>query len=154
VISRVVIGLDPGVANCGYSVLDFPGRRPVILACGCWKTEPEFSTDDRIHELMANLGVSFEAWTYNRSIGAIYSVVPRVCEAIKHTCAMRPIPCVSVTTTQAKRALGLVGKCSKDRVRRMVLACTDGERPKNEHSVDAVAVAVAGMRELRKRRAA
>ena len=155
-----ILGLDPGLSNFGWAILNLTRQRPRVDASGCWKTEPEFSTRERIEQLKANLweilelnglhAVSVESWTFQRSKVGFYSVVPRVVEAVHSVCQMRPIDCLEITTGQAKSAAGLTGKCSKKRVGLWVRNFCDGDYPSTNHARDAVLVAFAAGRRVRR----
>ncbi len=45
---RRVIGVDPGLASCGYGIVDFCGNRFRLVAYGVIKTSPEHSRPTRL----------------------------------------------------------------------------------------------------------
>ena len=46
-----VVGVDPGLAACGYAVVDADGRKAEALAYGCWQTQAGVRVELRLREL-------------------------------------------------------------------------------------------------------
>ena len=45
-----VLGIDPGLAIVGYSIIETDANKIKMLEYGCIKTEAEISTPDRLKE--------------------------------------------------------------------------------------------------------
>lgn len=152
-----ILGIDPGLASCGWALLRIDGRKPFCEASGKWSTD-KGDTDARIRGLgmlFANMLhgvdlVALEAWVSfgEASKGWAQSTVPRVIERFLTLAELRKVPTIQVTTQEAKRAIGATDKAS---VRRAVTVLVDHEhRAPNQHAVDAIAAAVAGERKWRR----
>lgn len=154
-----ILGIDPGLASCGFAIVSTANRKPHCLASGSWETEPHPDWRDRIQcltELAAGEMrgvdlVAIEAYTYqgDRSYAANMLRIPRLIQRLCDMAESRHIPYIEVTTTQCKAALGLKGKCDKARVRQAIQVLVDGTWPTTTHARDAVAAAIAGERAWR-----
>ncbi len=51
----IVMGLDPGVVNTGYAVINFKEKNPVILDYGCIRTHPTAGFAIRLKHIYDNL---------------------------------------------------------------------------------------------------
>jgi Crossover junction endodeoxyribonuclease RuvC len=50
-----VVGIDPGLAACGYGVVEADGSKAEALAYGCWQTEAGVRIELRLRELFLAL---------------------------------------------------------------------------------------------------
>ena len=159
-----VLGIDPGLASCGWSIVHVTHNKPRCEASGVWTTDPHPDTVKRIAALgglFANMLrgielVSLEAWTYQgqRSFSTNTTTIPRVIQRMRDHAELRGVPCVEVPTQACKSSLGLSSRAQKRDVRRAVSILVDCDgRPPNVHAVDAIAAAIAGEREWRRMRA-
>jgi crossover junction endodeoxyribonuclease RuvC len=57
-----IIGIDPGIALVGYSVLDYVNRKTLLLECGVIKTSPELSLAERLKLIHADLSELLEKY--------------------------------------------------------------------------------------------
>ena len=156
-----VLGIDPGIASCGWALLRLThGQKPRCEASGTWTTAPADGDDAKrisgIGTLFSGVArgvdlIAIEAWSFQRTRGKerranskAGTTVPRVIERLRTIADMRNIPCVEVHQQTAKSALGVR---TKDGVKRAVAVLVDCERPTvGKHAVDAIAAGIAGAR--------
>jgi hypothetical protein len=50
-----VLGIDPGLAACGYGVVEIEGRRAVAVEFGCWHTASTTPLGRRLAELFTKV---------------------------------------------------------------------------------------------------
>ena len=43
-----ILGIDPGTATTGYSLIEYNGDKPILLEASAFETLPEFSLPDRL----------------------------------------------------------------------------------------------------------
>lgn len=157
-----VLGIDPGIASSGWAIVQLGLNRPTCLLSGVWETAPDPDWRARISEISKQFVtmlcdyefdvVSAETFTYQgeRSYAANLIRIPRLIQNLADQCESRGIPFIEVTTTEAKSAIGLRGKCDKARVRRTLEGMLDGSWPRTNHARDAVVSAIAGERKYRR----
>ena len=159
--NAIILGLDPGLANFGYGVvLDRP-RGPLWLRDGVIRTKLDKSRgvmkdqririgeiSERLHELIDEVEpvfCCFEQFKFNhqatQSTGtyALMRVIGRLDEIL----AAHGLPSIELPTQQIKKIVTGRGRCQKPHVRRAITATLD-YTPKNEHTTDALAAAIAG----------
>jgi crossover junction endodeoxyribonuclease RuvC len=148
----VVIGIDPGISNTGYGVVERRASALLALDGGVIETHKDTPLElrlaaiaDRIaglieqHEpdAMAIESIFFgknaeSAFLVGQARGAV------VCEA-----GRRAVPVTSYTPQQIKLAVCGSGGAQKDQVQRMVVALLDIPGPlPPDHAADALAVGV------------
>lgn len=152
----MILGVDPGIRNCGWAVIEPPNR---VLRCGCWTTEPGVPLAERAARLVAEatreLGgvslLSLEGWdgrAGHRSAAA--STTPRVIGELVATARALGVQAVELPTQLIKELAGLDPAAEKRDVRRAVIAACAGEPPpnmaKHQHAFDAILAAMAGAR--------
>ena len=59
-----VLGIDPGLAIVGYSIIEIDANKIKMLEYGCIKTEAEISTPDRLNINRRRIGPAREPDAY------------------------------------------------------------------------------------------
>ena len=148
----VVVGIDPGISNTGFGVVESRPGALLALDGGVIETSPAQPLETRLAliadrvrglideyrpEAMAIESIYFgknaeSAFLVGQARGAV------VCEAGRSS-----VPVTSYTPQQIKLAVCGSGGAAKDQVQRMVVALLDipGELPP-DHAADALAVAI------------
>lgn len=154
-----ILGIDPGLADCGWALVSTSARKPHCLASGTWQTEPAPDWRARVRGIVRLCAgimrdidlVCVEAYTFQgeRSFSANAMRLPYLIGQLTGMAELRKIPCVEVTTQQAKVAVGLRPRSDKADVKRAIRVLLDGEWPTTTHARDAVAAAIAGERVYR-----
>lgn len=148
----IVIGIDPGVANTGYGVVERRGATLLALDGGVIETAASTPLELRLAAISARVSELFdehrpdamaiESIYFGRNAESAFSVGQArgavICEA-----GRRAIPVASYTPQQIKLAVCGSGGAGKAQVQHMVAALLDlpGEPPP-DHAADALAVSV------------
>lgn len=150
-----VLGIDPGLANTGFGVVERqggPGGRLVALDGGVIETDARLPHERRLallHGRLAELldehgceAVALEELYFGANVQSAFAVgeARGVCML---AAGLRGLPCASYTPQRIKASVCGSGRAQKAQVARMVqslLALPEPPRP--DHASDALAVAV------------
>jgi crossover junction endodeoxyribonuclease RuvC len=146
-----IVGIDPGLAACGYGVVATSGTRAEALAFGCWHTKAGARIELRLRELFLACtdllaehqpdAVALEESFVGRDARSALSV-GQVRGALLVACAKAGFPCVEYAPAQVKQAVCGYGRADKHQVQRMAKALLRLEQvPTPTHAADALAVA-------------
>lgn len=148
----IVLGIDPGVANTGFGIVESRGSALLALDGGVIETPAGQPLElrlvaiaDRISELLDEHNpeaMAIESIYFGKNVESAFSVGQArgavICEA-----GRRAIPVNSYTPQQIKLAVCGSGGAQKDQVQRMVVALLDIPGPlPPDHAADALAVGV------------
>jgi crossover junction endodeoxyribonuclease RuvC len=147
-----VIGVDPGLAACGYGVVDASKHNAVAVDFGCWHTEADERIEVRLCELYLALSalivefqpdaVAVEESFVGRDPRVALSV-GQVRGALLVACATAGVTCVEYPPASVKQAVCSYGRAEKTQVQQMAKAILDLETtPTPTHAADALAVAI------------
>jgi crossover junction endodeoxyribonuclease RuvC len=147
-----VVGVDPGLAACGWGVVEARGSRSRSLGYGCWTTEPGLALAVRLESLFGALGELLaeyrpDALVLEESfVGLDAQTALRVGQvrgALLLAGATAAVPCLEHTPAQVKQAVTGYGRAEKRQVQQMVKARLGlREPPTPTHAADALAVAI------------
>ncbi|AWG42430.1 crossover junction endodeoxyribonuclease RuvC [Candidatus Borreliella tachyglossi] len=149
-----ILGIDPGLANVGWGVLDKENSRHMYVQDGTVITRSSMPLKDRIKLISDELGMVIDRFRPNvASIEDIYfaknkKTAIRVAEArgaIILTLALKNINFYEYTPTQVKNSISGFGRLEKHQVKYMISKLL-GMKPdfnfNSDHSSDALALAV------------
>jgi crossover junction endodeoxyribonuclease RuvC len=147
-----VLGIDPGLAACGYGVVELDqASRLRAHEFGCWTTEPGLPLAARLQELFLSLTGLLEAQAPDAvaleesfvGLDARTALsVGQVRGALLVACAKAGIACTEYPPAQVKQAVCGYGRAEKAQVQQMTKAVLGLERtPTPTHAADALAVA-------------
>ena len=148
----VVLGIDPGLANCGYGVVARRGHRLIATDGGVIETSARLAPERRLavlHERLAALldehrpdALALEALYFGQNVRTAFAVGQARGVALL-AAGQRGVPCQDYTPQQVKGAVCGAGRAGKGQVARMVQALLSlPEPPRPEHAADALAVAI------------
>lgn len=148
----VVFGIDPGLANTGYGVVERRGSRLLALDGGVITTRAEVALELRLAELHAAIdalldehephAVALEQLYFGQNVRTAFAV-GQARGVVLLAAGQHGLPCASYTPQQVKGAVCGSGRAQKDQVARMVQALLGlSEQPRPDHAADALAVAV------------
>jgi crossover junction endodeoxyribonuclease RuvC len=148
----VVLGIDPGLANCGFGVVARRGHRLVAVDGGVIETAAGVAPERRLATLFervdALLGehepdaVALEALYFGQNVRTAFAV-GQARGVVLLAAGRRGIGCVDYTPQQVKGAVCGSGRADKEQVGRMVQALLSlATPPKPDHAADALAVAI------------
>jgi crossover junction endodeoxyribonuclease RuvC len=143
---RIVMGIDPGIANTGFGVVRVAGSRMTAIDGGTVEVAADAAVEQRlrkIHESVCELiewhepeSVALESIYFGKNVRSAIGVVMLAAAA-------REIPCFDYTPQAVKLAVCGTGAAAKDQVKHMVGALLSlPVEPPSDHAADALAVAV------------
>jgi crossover junction endodeoxyribonuclease RuvC len=148
----IVLGIDPGLANTGYGVVERRGGRLVALDGGVLRTPASASAEERLGELHEGLtallrehvpaAMALEKLYFGQNARSAFAVGQA--RGVAMLCAgQQGIECFSYTPQQVKGAVCGSGAAAKEQVARMVGALLGlPGPPQPDHAADALAVAI------------
>lgn len=147
-----ILGIDPGLAKCGYAVIEYDGRSPTSLEFGLIRTDAGGSTPSRLNEIVGQLiniidefspdELAIERVYFHRNVSTAIDVA-MVMGAAMVLAMSRGIACRQYAPKQIKRAIVGTGGANKLQVQKMVEKLYGlGEIPKPPDAADALAVAL------------
>lgn len=153
-----ILGIDPGLANTGYGIIDHDGNRSVLVTSGCVITPAGDPMPQRLKQIHDELSIVVEKWKpeavaveqlfFARNVSTAITVAQGRGVAIL-AMAQRRLPLHEYSPLQIKQAITGSGKADKAQITRMVRALlaigTDGDEtraPVTNHAADALATAL------------
>ena len=148
----VVLGIDPGLANCGFGVVVRRGNRLLAADGGVIQTQSGLAPERRLatlHSRVADLleehdpdAVALEALYFGQNVRTAFAV-GQARGVVLLAAGQRGIGCVDYTPQQVKGAVCGTGRADKGQVARMVQTLLSlPSLPRPDHAADALAVAI------------
>lgn len=147
-----ILGIDPGMAIVGYSVLDFDGTDFTLLHSGAIKTDKNLSDSKRLLEIYQDLNTIVER--YQPEIASVEklfffknqkTIIP-VAEArgvIMMVLEQNNIPAFEYTPMEVKQVLTGYGRADKKEVEQMVkITLKRDDLPCLDDTIDSMAIAI------------
>lgn len=153
-----ILGIDPGMAIVGYSILDFDGRNIELLHSGSIQTQKGERESARLLEIFNDMNFIVEK--YQPDICAIeklfffrnQTTVMPVAHArgvILTVLEKFGIPIYEYTPMEVKQILTGYGRADKKEVEQMVKIALDTDKlPKLDDTVDSIAIAISYTRSV------
>lgn len=155
-----ILGIDPGIAIVGYSVIDVENGKYNLVSSGSIRTDKGKSDQGRLLEIANDLEEIVKAYTPDTAgVEKIFffknqkTIIP-VAQArgvIMMTLEKYSVEAVEYTPIVVKQTITGYGRASKDEVSQAVeqMVCTNGKCwPKLDDTVDSIAIAVCHARNL------
>ena len=147
-----VLGIDPGLAACGYAVVEKSSAGERAITAGVVRTDKEATTADRLGELYRDLAsvvadytpdvMAIEQVFTNRNLQTAISV-GRASGIALLVAAQAEIPVHEYTPSAVKAAVAGYGKATKDQIRYIVASRLRlAARPEPADAADALAIAL------------
>ena len=164
--STIVMGIDPGLANTGWGIVEARGARLRAVAYGCISTDKSRELPQRLAIIYDNLIEVIDRYLpRSLSVEGIYfgenskSAIPtaQARGAALVACAYRGLEYGEYTPMQIKQAVVGTGAADKRQVQYMVRAILElDHEPRPDHAADALAAAITharlrGARELERK---
>lgn len=148
----IILGIDPGTALTGYGVIEQTNNQIQLIEYGCFKTEPKFSTAERLCQLDKQLKkiiqqhqpkqISVEDIFFFKNLKTAVKV-SQARGVILCRAANMKIPVLEYTPLQIKQAITSYGRAEKIQVQKMVkLLLNLTDIPKPDDAADALAAAI------------
>jgi crossover junction endodeoxyribonuclease RuvC len=150
--SMIIMGIDPGVARVGWSIIQTQGATIQALAFGCIETDKEKNPQTRLAEIYDQLQVLLrkhlpecmvvEELFFSTNVKTAMGV-GQARGVVLLTAAKANVPVVSYSPLTVKRAITGDGKADKKQISRMVvLTLRLTQTPKLDDTTDALAIAM------------
>lgn len=152
---KIILGLDPGLADTGYGLIKVDGVKISCLTYGSIKTNPQQELPARLQVLRAALHkiikkykpnlVGLEQLFFNKNVRTALAV-GQARGVVLLTLSENNLPVYDFTPTQVKQAVCAYGRADKRQVQKMVKAILHlSEIPRPDDAADALAVALAAV---------
>ena len=147
-----ILGIDPGLAIVGYSILEYDGKNTQLLHSGSVQTKKGDRESARLLEIFNDITSIVEK--YNPDVCAIeklfffrnYTTVMPVAHArgvILTILEQHKIPIYEYTPIEVKQILTGYGRADKKEVEQMVKISLETDNlPKLDDTVDSIAIAI------------
>ncbi|PIS04855.1 MAG: crossover junction endodeoxyribonuclease RuvC [Candidatus Buchananbacteria bacterium CG10_big_fil_rev_8_21_14_0_10_42_9] len=153
--TKIILGVDPGLANTGYGVISVTGNKLNHLEHGVIITKNSDSLAKRLYQIAS--GVEKIIITHKPKLLAIEEIffaknaktamlVGQAKGAILLTAERHQLKTVELTPLQIKMALIGYGKADKNQIQQMIKTLLKLKQvPSPDHAADALACAVCGI---------
>jgi len=154
----IILGIDPGMAIVGYSIIKYDGNTPVLLHSGSIQTSKDKKESARLLEIWEDMNVI--AQKYKPDVCAIeklfffrnQTTVMPVAHArgvILAVLEKHGIPIFEYTPMEVKQVLTGYGRADKKEVEQMVKISLGVDKlPKLDDTVDSIAIAICHTRSV------
>ena len=147
-----ILGIDPGFAITGYSIIDYKGNRFKLVDSGAITTKAGISFPIRLTKIYDDLNqiidefspeaVAVEELFFNNNVKTAINVAQARGVIITVGCK-RKIPTYEYTPLQVKQAVTGYGRADKVQVQKMVKSILNVETiPKLDDITDSMAIAI------------
>jgi len=154
-MAKIILGIDPGIADTGYGVIEAKGSKLTCLTYGSIQTSPKEDLISRLEILHKELDkvikkykpelVAVEQLFFNKNVRTAL-IVGQARGVVLLTIKQNKLPIIEFTPSQVKQAVSAYGKASKMQVQKMVkLVLGLDEIPKPDDAADALAAAICAL---------
>lgn len=147
-----ILGIDPGLANTGWGVVDFNGQKFRPVSYGVVNTEPKDKLENRISIIAQNISLMAQKYEVEyvsmediffakneKSAIGVAKVIGAICFAMYRL----NIPVQVYTPLQLKMAMTGTGRAEKKQIQEMARVFLGMDKiPRPDHAADALAAAV------------
>jgi len=153
-----ILGIDPGMAIVGYSIVEFDGETPQLLHSGSIRTSKNQKESARLLEIFNDMTTIVEK--YKPDIASIEKLfffrnrttvmpVAHARGVILTVLEQHKIPIYEYTPIEVKQVLTGYGRADKKEVEQMVKIALNCENlPKLDDTVDSIAIAICHTRNV------
>ena len=147
-----ILGIDPGFAITGYSIIDYQGNKFKLIDSGAVTTKAGESFPLRLTKIYDDLSmiideykpdaISVEELFFNNNVKTAINVAQARGVVLVVGC-QKQIPTYEYTPLQIKQAVAGYGRADKIQVQKMVKAILNVEKlPKLDGTTDSMAAAI------------
>jgi len=154
-MARIILGIDPGIADTGFGVIKVDGQKLVCLSYGSIKTKCGLELIDRLDILHKELNkiikkykpdiAAIEELFFNKNVRTAL-IVGQARGVALLTLGQNKLPVFDFTPSQVKQAVSSYGQADKKQVQKMVkMILKLEELPQPDDAADALAVAICAL---------
>lgn len=153
--TKIILGIDPGIADTGYGLIKESGSTLSCLTYGSIKTDPSLVLADRLLDLHSQLDkiikkykpdlAAVEELFFNKNVRTAL-IVGQARGVALLALKKNNLPIFNFTPSQVKQAVSAYGQAPKLQVQKMVkLILNLKELPRPDDAADALAVAICAL---------
>jgi crossover junction endodeoxyribonuclease RuvC len=154
-MEKIILGIDPGIADTGYGIIKKNGTKLTCLGYGSIKTTPNQDLADRLTFLYQELNeiikryqpqvAAIEKLFFNKNTKTALMVAQARGVSLL-ALFQNKLPICEFTPSQVKQAVSAYGQAGKDQVQKIVkLTLKLEELPHPDDAADALAVAICAL---------
>jgi len=154
-MAKIILGIDPGIADTGYGVIKAEGSKLSCLIYGTIKTKPSADLITRLESLHLELDkiikkyqpdlAAVEQLFFNKNVRTAL-IVGQARGVVLLTLKQNKLSIIDYTPSQVKSAVAAYGQASKKQVQKMVkLILNLKDIPQPDDAADALAVAICAL---------
>jgi crossover junction endodeoxyribonuclease RuvC len=155
---KIILGIDPGIADTGFGVIKNENNKLTCLDYGSIKTSARLELPDRLEIINLELAklinkyrpnlISIEELFFCKNVKTAL-IVGQARGVIVLTAKQHNVPAVEFTPLQVKQAVSTYGQAGKLQVQKMVKIILNLEElPKPDDAADALAIAICAANSL------
>lgn len=148
----IIIGIDPGTATTGFSILENKGGEINLLDFGCIRTHKDLSPETRLNQIAQDINILVKKWNpkkaaiekifFKKNIKTAVSVAQARGVILQKLCE-HGIQISEYTPLEIKSQICGYGKADKKMVQQMVkIVLGLNKIPKPDDAADAIAAAI------------
>ncbi len=151
-MKKIILGIDPGIADTGFGIIEVNGPELKYLDCGVIKTSAKLKLADRLVILYKDLNlllkkhqpdlVAIEELYFNNNAKTAL-IVGHARGVVLLSVKIKNLPLLGLTPSQVKQAVCAYGKAPKKQVQEMVKKILKLKNiPEPDDAADALATAI------------
>ena len=154
-MAKIILGIDPGIADTGYGLIKDEGGKLTCLAYGSIRTKAGVDLTSRLLALNEELDgiikrykpdlAAIEQLFFNKNVRTAL-VVGQARGVALLTLKQNGLPVIDFTPAQVKRAVSAYGQAPKKQVQKMVQIILNlAALPQPDDAADALAIAICAL---------
>ena len=144
-----ILGIDPGMAIVGYSLVEFDGEKCMLLTSGSVQTQKGVRESARLLEIYNDMTTIIEKLFFFRNRTTVMPVA-HARGVILTVLEAHNIPIYEYTPMEVKQVLTGYGRADKKEVEHMVkLSLNTDKLPKLDDTIDSIAIAICHSRSFK-----
>lgn len=151
---KIILGIDPGIADTGYGVISALGNKLDLIAFGSIKTHKSLALPERLSQLERQLSAIITKYSPNIAVieqlffcnnAKTALIVGQARGVALLTCHRAKLKIFELTPLQVKQGLTGYGSADKKQIQEMVRIILNLKTiPKPDDAADALAMAICG----------
>ncbi len=150
-MTKIILGIDPGLVNTGWGVISKENNTYKFLGCGTIITDAKEDIALRIRDINVQLNKVIDSYSIDEAAveetfvnkNSLTSLkLGHARGAIILTVSLADIPIAEYSATNVKKAVTGTGRAEKGQVESMIKILLPKATVKTEHEADALAVAI------------
>lgn len=152
--AKIILGIDPGIADTGYGVISASGNMLTMIDCGSIKTHKSLALPERLSQLQRQLSKIIEKYQPDTAVieqlffcnnAKTALIVGQARGVVLLTAHNAKLRILELTPLQVKQGLTGYGGADKKQMQQMVKVILNLKTvPKPDDAADALAMAICG----------